>query len=209
MMGKRHSVTHGKAAAHDVERHERGQVSANLPSADAARRAIEELCANEISIEYLKKNVSKHAMSVLMLLDTPKTDEEIAERINIKVNAIRRILNITQGYGITDYYVAKNTGGWLSFAWYINVNKIKRFFDYINSTGTGSVINSACDDYFICGTCYKNNKLIFVFESAFEVAFRCGCGKSMTRISRAEAELLINTGSTDGLQHTAVQQHGI
>lgn len=174
------------------------EIAVSVPTAEDARKAIEEIYNNNAAMEYLRKNVSKRTMDVITMLETPKTDEFIAEQLEMKVNAARRILNITQGYGITDYYVSKNTGGWLSFAWYIKTNKIKPFFDYItNANSNSSVINSACDDYFICDNCYKSDKLIFVFASAYEIGFKCSCGKNLTRINRQEAEQLVNTSSQE------------
>ncbi|EQD80504.1 Transcription factor TFIIE, alpha subunit, partial [mine drainage metagenome] len=76
------------------------------------------LFSNDFAVNYLKKNVNKNALEVLALLQSPNTDEAISMQLDMKVNSVRRILNIMQGYGITNYYVAKNTNGWLSFAWY-------------------------------------------------------------------------------------------
>lgn len=134
----------------------------NIKRPEAVKNAINILLNNEQIIDYLKKNVSRVAPDVINMLSTPRTDEYIAAQLDMKINAIRRILNILQGYGITNYYVAKNTNGWLSFAWFINVEKLDPFLQYVNGIGADkSVINEECNDYFKCEKCYATDKLIF------------------------------------------------
>jgi transcription initiation factor IIE alpha subunit len=169
-----------------------GAVDAAVEYSKAANVIINNLGSDEIVSSYLRKNVSKRAMEVVELLDSPKTDEDIAARLGLKINAVRRILNIMQGYGITNYNISKNVDGWLSFAWYINVNKIGQFLDYVkNMTQTSDVVKDNCNDYFICKNCYESNKLIFTFDAAYEAGFRCTCNGMLTRIGREEADRLV------------------
>jgi transcription initiation factor TFIIE subunit alpha len=174
----------------------------NLPDKDEVKAVIEELLANEEASNYLKKNVSRRTMEVISMLETPKTDEFIAEQLDTKVNTVRRVLNIMQGYGLTNYYISKNSNGWLSFAWYINVNKVGQFFNYIKEINANKiVINSECNDYFICENCYDKYKLLFVFDSAFEQGFKCSCGNKLTRLDREAASALIaKTNAADALE---------
>ena len=111
----------------------------------------------------------------------------------MKINAIRRILNIMQGYGITNYYISKNTKGWLSFAWYINTSKLSPFLEYVDGMEKEkSIINEKCNDYFMCETCYKTDKFLFTLRSAFENSFKCNnCGKNLDRMNKEEVEVLI------------------
>ncbi len=159
---------------------------------DVAKREIEALLSNERVNEYLKRNVSKTAIDVLHMLPTPRTDEYLAEQLGLKINAIRRILNIMQGYGITNYYVSKNTKGWLSFAWYINTTKLSPFLDFVNSAEReNAVVNSNCNDYFLCNECYKSDRLLYTFDAAFESDFKCNCGKNLARMDKTEAETML------------------
>ena len=153
----------------------RKKVNVNIPQPEEVKDALDKLLTNEMAMEYLKKNVSKMAVDVIGMLVTPKTDEYLAEQLGMKINAIRRILNIMQGYGITNYYISKNTKGWLSFAWYINTNKLAPFLEYVDSMEKEkSIVNENCNDYFICDNCYKSDKFVFTFDSAFESNFKCG-----------------------------------
>ena len=188
------SKTIQKNAEKPVQKRE-GKVNKYIPSPKETREALNILFANDFAVDYLKKNVNKSALEVLSLLQSPNTDEAIAMQLDMKVNSVRRILNIMQGYGITNYYVAKNTNGWLSFAWYINTGKISSFFDYIKSMKGDeySVIKEDCNDYFVCKKCYKEDSIIFTFDAAYEAGFKCGsCGDKFAMISKEEAMELIN-----------------
>ncbi len=163
----------------------------NISAPDEIKTALDGLLNDNDSVSFLRKNVSKWAPDVLNMLVTPKTDEYLAEQLGMKINAVRRILNLMQGYGVTNYYVAKNTNGWLSFAWYVNAGKVNPFFDYIKGVSSRrTVVTNECNDYFMCNSCYPKDKLIFTFDAAYEAAFRCSCGQKFTRITKDAAEKL-------------------
>ncbi|MDE1810536.1 MAG: hypothetical protein KGH66_00640 [Candidatus Micrarchaeota archaeon] len=180
-------------AGEDISMSRRARSNVSIPDPEAVKTAVEGLMANELALEYLKKNVSKRSTEVLGMLITPKTDEFLAEKMDMKINAVRRMLNIMQGYGITNYYISKNTNGWLSFSWYINTSKLGPFLDYINNMERdGAVVNENCNDYFVCSDCYKTDKLIFTFDAAFENSFKCNCGNSLDRMDSSEVEGMLS-----------------
>jgi transcription initiation factor IIE alpha subunit len=183
-----------KSTVKQKEQDGRKRTNVSIPQSDEVKSALEGLLLNDRAVEYLKKNVSKMAVDVIGMLVTPKTDEYLAEQLGTKINAIRRILNIMQGYGITNYYISKNTKGWLSFAWYINTSKLPPFLEYVEGMEhEKSIVNDACNDYFICDNCYKSDKFVFTFDSAFENSFKCNnCSKNLDRMNRQEAEDLLN-----------------
>jgi transcription initiation factor IIE alpha subunit len=195
----RHSIAKPVAKPATNTRNAEGRkkrTNVNIMPPEETKRAIDKLLSNEKAVEYLKRNVSKAAIDVVCTLVTPKTDEQLVEQLGMKINAIRRILNIMQGYGITNYYISKNTKGWLSFAWYINTGKLRPFLDYVaNTESEKTITNSNCNDYFLCDNCYKTDKLLYTFDAAFESSFRCPCGKSLARMDKEEAETIINTNS--------------
>ena len=168
---------------------------------------LETLLQNSKAMEYIRQNVSRKAEEVLCLLVEPKTDEQISAQLDLKINTVRRILNILQGYGVTNYATSKDDKGWLSFFWSINTNKIGQFFDYIDTNGHGvSIVTDNCNDYFICKDCYKENSLIFNFDAACEANFRCTCNSKLDRIDRSGAEKLVagefeKTDATTQLQN--------
>lgn len=149
---------------------------------------ISKLLGNQRVVGYIRQNVSKRASDVIQLLDKPRTDEQIATLLEIKINAARRILNILQGYGVTNYTTQKDEKGWLSFFWYINTNKVDQFLEYINTNHSNGVLSKNCNDYFICKSCYDENKLVFNFDSAVEANFKCTCNASFARVDRGFVE---------------------
>lgn len=184
-------INSGKAG--EQTRKRKAKFSINIPSVEESRRVLNIISSNQEAVNYITKNISKRVLDVLNLLEEPMSDEEIAQTLDLKINAVRRILNIAQEYGITNYYVTKNTNGWLSFAWYINANKLPYFLDYISSNNeVKSVINDDCNDYFICKSCYGKDKVVFTFDAAFENNFKCNvCSTEFIRMDREEAKRLI------------------
>jgi transcription factor E len=170
----------------------RTKVNVSIPEQADAKKAIDNLLLSETAVEYLKRNVSKRAVDVINMLAAPETDEGLAEMLGMKINAIRRILNIMHGYGITNYYVSKNVNGWLSFSWYINANKVPVFLDYISSMEKEKLTaDENCNDFFVCNGCYKNDKFIYTFDAAFEAGFKCNCGNNLERIDKPQVEALL------------------
>ncbi|MGC8572302.1 MAG: hypothetical protein ACP5RI_01685 [Candidatus Micrarchaeia archaeon] len=160
-------------------------------------QAISMIKNNSAAVEYLKKNVSSMTLDILSTLSEPKIDDKIAEALNIKINVVRRVLNMLQNYGITNYYIAKNANGWLSFAWYVNVDKIPAFIESLTKQENKKVeIDDNCNDYFICPNCYKNTKIMYPFDIAYENTFKCSiCNGKLTQVSREEIEKMME--STD------------
>ncbi len=188
---------HGQGAAKTPDakkKIERKRTNQNIMAPEVVKGYIEQIIASELATEYLRKNVSKAAVDVLAMLAAPKTDEYLAEQLGMKINAIRRMLNIMQGYGITNYYVSKNDKGWLSFAWYINTSKVPPFLQHITDLETEKVVsNSTCNDYFMCEKCYKDDKMLYTFDTAFDITFKCTCGNNLTSVDKNRAEELVRS----------------
>ncbi len=165
-----------------------------IPSQKEAKEMIAALSNNTVAADYLMRNVSKNVFEIINMLTVPRTDEIISEKLNVQINSIRRTLNRLQNYGITNYYIAKNINGWLSFAWYINIGKVSSFFSYIDSVSNKeSIITQDCNDYFICKKCGVENTLIFTFDAAYEAQFKCAlCKSSFDMISKDEVTNILN-----------------
>lgn len=192
----------GAGAAMEGERvrtRSRRESAAPKHDPQEVQNALATLTRNEAAIAYLKKNVSKRALDVINTLSMPKTDEAIALELNMKINAVRRILNLMQGCGVTNYYIAKNVNGWLSFAWYINISKLPPFYEYVKSLEVKKqTVSAECNDYFVCGECYDKSKLIFTFDAAFEESFKCSmCGNNLKMVDRDEASTLIEAAQRE------------
>ena len=149
------------------------------------------LLENKAFKQHIMGKVGPEAPVILReLVKSPKTDEDIATQLNIKVNDIRRALNLMNGYGIVKYDVNKDNKGWLIFKWKLNNEKLE---DYINSveleirTVEQPILPGNCNDFFICKKCYPEQKVVIPFDSAFESGFNCSsCGKPYVIMNKEE-----------------------
>jgi len=148
---------------------------------------VREIMGGALFSEFIVKNVGRRATEVLTRLDTPKTDEALAIDLNIKINEIRRMLNVLGTYGIAKYYTNKDEKGWLTFKWYLDVEKVLELNKSIENGKDKSkyTLPDNCNDFFYCNRCYKEQKVIMPFDAAFENQFKCGtCGGKLRQMSR-------------------------
>ncbi len=142
---------------------------------------------------YLDREYYDRAMEIIDLVkESIKSDEDIAQAINEKVNEVRRELNLLNGFNVLKYNTKRNASGWLVFKWYLDFNKLKELYETVHKTenAMNSVITSDCNDFFICENCYENNKAIIPFDKAVDLNFKCPeCHRNLKRIDK---ENLIN-----------------
>lgn len=155
---------------------------------------ISEAMNDENLSNYVARGIGKRAKEIITLLATPQTDDLIAQKLDIKINEVRRMLNMLNTYGVARYNVNKDSRGWLTFKWYIDANKLEEMrSDLLAKSGQGSYkIPDGCNDFFLCEKCYSEQKTIFPFETAFGMSFKCDdCGASMKRVDKADVVGLV------------------
>ncbi|MDE1761944.1 MAG: hypothetical protein KGH59_00985 [Candidatus Micrarchaeota archaeon] len=154
---------------------------------------IESVIGDDHFNNHISRSVGKRAREIIQLLATPQTDDAIAEKLEIKINEVRRMLNTLNTFGVTRYNVNKDSKGWLTFKWYIDANKLTELKNdiMVRSVDAGYKIPEGCNDFFICNKCYVEQKTIFPFETAFEMSFKCDCGSTMKQVNKMEVEQLI------------------
>lgn len=159
-----------------------------------AMRKTGEMLATDNFMKQINASVGREANDILKtLVKAPKTDEDIASQLNLKVNDVRRMLNIMNGYSIVRYDVNKDSKGWLIFKWRIDEEKLGEYITGMNVSLAGSdpLLPGNCNDFFICKKCYVDNKIVHPFDSAFEVGFTCdGCGKPLAIMNREQTVAL-------------------
>ncbi|MGC8676512.1 MAG: hypothetical protein ACP5T3_03305 [Candidatus Micrarchaeia archaeon] len=196
-----------KVAKTGVSAHARSANATRKASAEKAQKAAEaaqqekeafaivnNIIANEKVSTFLTSNVGKYAIEVMKRLNKPKTDDVLATEMNMKVNEIRRLLNMLGSYGITRYDTHKDSKGWLTFEWYIDTGKLLELSTSLSKEQQETAINlpDNCNDFFICDKCYSYNKVVLPFETAFEHSFKCpDCGKPLKRLSKQEVKDLL------------------
>jgi len=162
---------------------------------DQEATLINEILTNNSVVEFLTKNVGKYAIEVMKRLSVPKTDDELAEELGVKVNEVRRVLNTLGGFGVTRYNTNKDSKGWLTFSWYIDQEKLKELEQTAEEAQKVNVpsLPEDCDDFFICEKCYPTNKIVLPFDAAFEKSFKCPeCGRPLKRLSKEEVKELFS-----------------
>ncbi|MGA3020446.1 MAG: hypothetical protein ABSD68_00650 [Candidatus Micrarchaeales archaeon] len=158
------------------------------------RMKVEVLLANDIFADFISKNVGKKAINIIRMLHTQQTDEKIAADLSLKVNEVRRILNVLDSYGVARYDTSKDSKGWLTFNWYLNFMKLSELNVEVMNRKPDSVykLQEDCNDFFYCNKCYDNVKVILPFDAAFESKFKCDtCGSKLTLLSRKEATSIL------------------
>lgn len=154
---------------------------------------IEGLLENAAFSEFISKNVGKKAISIIKMLTTPQTDDKLAADLVVKINEVRRILNVLDSYGVARYDTNKDSKGWLTFKWYLDGEKLTELHQTVLTARPEDCFKlpEDCNDFFYCGKCYNDQKVILPFDAAFENQFKCdNCGKQLKQMSKDEATAL-------------------
>lgn len=169
------------------------QAKLDAEVAEREKIRIDGLLDNVVFADFISKNVGKKAINVIKMLHSPQTDEKIAADLSVKINEIRRILNVLDSYGVARYDTNKDNKGWLTFKWYLDGEKLTELHQNTlsNKHENAYRMPENCNDFFYCGKCYQEAKVILPFDAAFESQFRCdGCGKQLKQLSKEEARAL-------------------
>ena len=158
-------------------------------------KVVEEVFIDPHFTEHLTNTVGDRSVDIVKILyKKPQTDEKVAEKLEMKINEVRRVLNMMNGYGITKYDVTKDNSGWLIFTWRIDAEKLS---EYANAHKNAPVIAETalpenCNDFFLCKKCYETNMIVLPFDSAIEYSFKCSdCGGKLDMVDRENAKLFI------------------
>ncbi len=177
------------------------------PEAEAAHereadriKEVDAIISGGVFSEFVVKNVGKQGAEMMKALNgAPHTDDRLAARMNTKVNEVRRMLNVLNGYGITKYDINKDGKGWLTFRWYLDRDKLSAFNTALLEKQNGQKVSlqENCNDFFYCTSCYDNQKLILPFDSAYELNFKCeGCGKIFGVLNKEQANAMFSSEKT-------------
>lgn len=193
---------HGNKRTHDAGnkihsgRHSSRRIKqvAVMPIIEEHMPNIDVLLENAAFSDYISKNIGKKAISVAKMLHTFQTDEKLAAALNIKINEVRRILNVLDSYGVARYDANKDSKGWLTFKWHIDANKLEELHNTVvqaKHEDNSHKMPEDCNDFFYCGKCYKEQKIILPFDAAYEQSFKCdACGKQLKQMSKEEVNVV-------------------
>lgn len=190
-----------KAALHQKERE-------MAMKSDNDRQQVEVLLANAVFSDFISKNVGKKAINIIRMLNIPQTDEKLAADLNIKINEVRRILNVLDSYGVARYDTNKDSKGWLTFKWYLNHSRLMELNTDIMTRKPEDAyrLPEDCNDFFYCNSCYDEQKVILPFDAAYENQFKCdNCGKNLKQLSKTEAQSMFNESMAEEEKTTVTE----
>ncbi len=171
----------------------RDQAKQAIVQMEIERVKVDGLLENELFAEFVSRNVGKKAINIIKLLNTPQTDEKLAADLAVKINEVRRILNVLDSYGVARYDTNKDSKGWLTFKWYLDTEKLGELHKSVIEAKPENAYDlpENCNDFFYCSKCYSEQKVILPFDAAFEAQFKCdNCGKALRQLNKSEAKTL-------------------
>ena len=157
------------------------------------RMKIDEIVEKAAFSEFISQNVGMRAVDIIKLINTPQTDESVAATLGMKINEVRRILNVLNGYGVARYDTNKDSKGWLTFKWHIDGERLMALSATVEAKKPENAyrLSDDCNDFFCCTKCYNEQKAILPFDAAFENKFRCDvCGGKLRRLDKDEVASL-------------------
>lgn len=164
------------------------------------RVQVETVLENQVFADFISKNVGKKAISIIKLIHNPQTDEKLAADLGVKINEVRRILNVLDSYGVARYDTNKDSKGWLTFKWYLDSEKLNELHIEISNRKPESAykLQEDCNDFFYCAKCYDEQKVVLPFDAAYEIGFKCeNCGKQLKQLDKQAAGALFDSEAAE------------
>ncbi|AOL16142.1 transcription factor [Sulfolobus sp. A20] len=143
-----------------------------------------------VNVEELFTNLAKSllgddivdVLEVLLRKGTEMTDEEIANTLNIKVNDVRKKLNLLEEQGFVSYRKTRDKdSGWYIYYWKPNIEQINEILlsrkRLILDKLRIRLEYERNNTFFIC----PQDNARYSFEEAFENEFKCPkCGSQLS-----------------------------
>ncbi|AWS00610.1 transcription factor E [Metallosphaera hakonensis] len=121
------------------------------------------------------------------------TDEEMANKLNVKVNEVRKKLYALADHGLVSYRRTRDKeSGWYVYFWKANVDQINELLlarkrEILNKLKARLEYESN-NEFYIC----PEDKTKYTFEEAFENEFKCPkCGVQLTYYDSARVRELL------------------
>lgn len=142
----------------------------------------------------------ENAMEIIRLLTQYGKDEEIAEKLGVKVSDVRSVLNKFQNEGIAGYDRTKDEEtGWYYYNWRLNIEKLNAWIQEKMNADRESILAKAREgEHYFCPKC-NDVAMLMKFEDAMDYMFKCPkCSTSMELLDEGKVSRLIkNENSRD------------
>ncbi len=140
------------------------------------------------AVEIIAGENGRKIMERLLLSLQGKSDEELAQELNMKVNDIRRILYELAKYGFVSYIrTARGDSRWYNFYWYTNksmsdkaiIQRVKEIIRIMQER----LEYEKSEAFYLC----PNDNTRYTFAEAFENNFRClSCGGELIEVDNSK-----------------------
>jgi len=147
--------------------------------------------------EYLERIGGENAVTVMRLMvemGNAVTDEQVAERMGVKVTVVRAVYNRLHYWGIADYNKTRDEEtGWYTYTWFLVKDKIKEaVMEELNEREEELRRKREELDRFMFFVCPEGHARE-PFEVAMEYDFRCPeCGAEMQPLDVEEEKKKID-----------------
>jgi len=143
-------------------------------------------------LDFVEVLVGPEAKDVLrFFLNNPTieiTDEELAQRLDMNINEVRRALYRLSGYGLVTYRRHRNeVTGWYTYYWRISPEQLNQILlqrkKAVLKRLEEKLRFEESNELYFCPT----DNLVFTFDEAFENYFRCPkCDSPLERLENSD-----------------------
>ncbi len=139
----------------------------------SVKREVEKLLKDEKIKNELLKLGGERTLEVMKLLTKYSEDEEIADKLNVKVSDVRAVLNKLNEAGIATYERTKDPEtGWYYYHWSIHPNKVREWYDgKINAQLNYLYSLLSEGEHYYCPKC--GIEQAYNFSEAMDNEFKC------------------------------------
>ncbi|MEM0152783.1 MAG: hypothetical protein QXJ56_07480 [Ignisphaera sp.] len=138
-------------------------------------------------IEVLAGENGKKIVEILLNSQGGKSDEELAQELNVRVNDVRKLLYELSKQGFVAYTrMTKGDSRWYSYYWYTDMDMLKqsinRRMNEIRRVLNERLAYEESQTFYMC----PNDLSRYTFDEAFENNFRCiHCGSELIEIDNS------------------------
>ena len=120
----------------------------------------------------------ENAIAIIRNFNRSSSDEDIANKLEIKISDVRAALNKLHSEGLVMYNRYKDSEtGWYSYSWYLNKEKMEKWAEEHTKRLEDESQNSN-EELYVCPFCGITT--IVSFHNAFEKSFKCDiCSKNL------------------------------
>ncbi len=138
-------------------------------------------------IEALTGENGRRIVEILLNSQGGRSDEELAQELNLRVNDVRKLLYELSKQGFVAYIrMTKGESRWYSYYWYTDIDMLKhsinRRMNEVIRVLNERLAYEESQTFYIC----PNDSSRYTFDEAFENNFRCiQCGFELIEVDNS------------------------